>query len=134
MSTKLTNREKWALSKLLDFDVARYLMANSCQRLDGAERAQRHLAISKTLCEFVLSNHKFKTLDELEMAVLETQMEVHNLMAQLLTDRMDEKIGFPVNTPLYGSDYDELKVKFMQELFNHFDDYETVVMNKLKTK
>ena len=134
MSTKLTNREKWALSKLLDFDVARYLMANSCQRLDGAERAQRHLAISKTLCEFVLSNHKFKTLDELEMAVLETQMEVHNLMAQLLTDRMDEKIGFPVNTPLCGSDYDELKVKFMQELFNHFDDYEVVVINKLKTK
>ena len=134
MSTKLTNREKWALSKLLDFDVARYLMANSCQRLDGAERVQRHLAISKTLCEFVLSNHKFKTLDELEMAVLETQMEVHNLMAQLLTDRMDEKIGFPVNTPLCGSDYDELKVKFMQELFNHFDDYEVVVINKLKTK
>ena len=134
MSTKLTNREKWALSKLLDFDVARYLMANSCQRLDGAERAQRHLAISKTLCEFVLSNHKFKTLDELEMAVLETQMEVHNLMAQLLTDRMDEKIGFPVNTPLCGGDYDELKVKFMQELFNHFDDYEVVVINKLKTK
>ena len=41
MKTKLTKREIWALKTMLEFDIARYLMANSCQRLDGAEKAEQ---------------------------------------------------------------------------------------------
>jgi hypothetical protein len=115
--TKLTDREKWALRELLDFDIRRYLMANSIQRLDGAEKADRHIKISKTLCKFVLCD------DTDRMSI-----EVHDFLADILTDKMDEVIGFPIHTPLYGEDYDILADKFFDVIVENFDEIEKIVI------
>lgn len=114
--TKLTDREKWALRQLLDFDIRRYLMANSVQRLDGAEKADRHIKISKTLCRFVLCDNEDYMFDV-----------VHDFLADVLTDRMDEVIGFPIHTPLYGDAYDSLADKFFEVVVNYFDEIEKII-------
>lgn len=124
MKTIITNREKWALRELLEFDINRYLMANSAQRLDGSEKAKRHINISKTLCNFVLAGDKYSW---------DAVLSVHDYLADILTDRMDEAIGFPIHIPLYGDAYDPLADKFFEVIINHFEEIEKLVVENKST-
>lgn len=114
----VTKREKFLLWKLMNFDIHRYLMSNSCQRLDGAEKADRHIKISKLLVEYI-------TIDEHKVDDL--WKPVHDYLADILTDRMDEIIGFPIDKPLYGDDYDLLAEKFFSVIIKHMTEIEQVV-------
>ena len=107
----MTTKERFLLKKLLSFDVSRYLMANSCQRLDGVEKAERHIKIATTIYEYI----KCKMLLDGNFAEM---MIIHDFIGEKLTDRMDEVIGFPINEELYGSDYDELHRKFIRTIFS----------------
>ena len=85
------------------FMVARYLMANSEGRLDGAEKAQRHIE----LCEFYAAlAFGWSDPDSVQGSVdgaIELFQKIHYETAEKLTDRMDEVIGFPVTgRPNYG--------------------------------
>jgi hypothetical protein len=124
---ELTKREKWALGYILEFDIARYLMANSCQRLDGDEKADRHIRMSKKICWFIFAE-KYG-IDRKSFA--KAYVAMHDFLADILTDRMDEVIGFPINTPLYGSDYNDLKDKFLQVIIDKFKEIEDVAINCL---
>lgn len=94
------------LSEALDFPVHRYLLANTYGREDPCERAERHLEISRILVGFILCRKCHEFLDH------EKVKRVHDYLAELLTDRMDEVIDFPVfSRPL---DYDELVDKFIK--------------------
>jgi hypothetical protein len=114
----ITNREKYLLWKALTFDINRYLMANSCQRLDGYEKAERHINISKIMAEFILMRSNLE-VNELDI--------VHDYLAEILTNRMDEVIGFPINTPLYGNDYDPLARKFFEIIINNMQNIENLI-------
>ncbi len=123
---KLTNREIWILHKLLDFDITRYLMANSCQRIDAEEKADLHIRMSKTLCAFVMS---MKTVDAEEIYDAESNSwkHVHDFLSDILTGRLDEAIDFPLTTPLYGSDYNPFHVRFFQTIVDNMDKIEEIV-------
>ena len=114
----ITEREKFLLRKEMDFHIHRYLMANSCQRLDGAEKADRHIKISKLLVEYITTDAQ---------KVYDLWKPVHDYLADILTDRMDEVIGFPINKPLYGDDYDLLAEKFFSVIIEHMPKIEQVV-------
>ena len=114
----VTVREKFLLWKLMNFDINRYLMANSCQRFDGSEKADRHIIISKLLVEYITTN---------EDSVHICWKPVHDYLADILTDRMDEVIGFPIDKPLYGDDYDLLAEKFFSVIIKHMTEIEQVV-------
>jgi len=136
---KLTDREKWALRSLMRFDIVRYLLANTHGRLDGGERAERHINISKWLCRFILCKGD-ENYDPSE--VLDSWKVVHDFLAIILTDNMDVAIGFPVfERP---DDYDGLADKFANVIFEHMEEIEILVkaaiaddwdtINKIKRK
>ena len=118
----ITEREKFLLWKLMNFDINRYLMANSYQRLDGAEKANRHIKISKLLVEYITTD---------EHKVYDLWKPVHDYLADILTDRMDDVIGFPIDKPLYGSDYDLLAEKFFSVIIDHLVEIEQLVNSAL---
>ena len=129
MKTKLTKREIWALKTMLEFDIARYLMANSCQRLDGAEKAEHHIAMSKVISKFIFAEgSKYEDTFRVNCAT----MAVHDYLAEILTDRMDEVIGFPINTPLYGDMYTPLQERFFNVIIDNFDEIEKVAKEAVK--
>lgn len=125
---KLTKRETWLLKDMLSFDITRYLMANSCQRLDSGEKADRHISMSKILCRFILAG-VVKMPNEIEIGTTGAWNEVHDYLADILTDRMDEVIGFPIYKELYGSDYDIFEERFFQTIIDHIDEIEKIVIN-----
>lgn len=124
---KLTKREIWALHTLLDFYIARYLMANTKGREDGIEKSEQHWKISNILAEFVLAtsaNAKTRT----------ASISIHNYLANILTDRMDEVIFFPLDKPLYGTEYDQFKEAFFDVLVKHMADIERVAKETIFAK
>ena len=120
----ITDREKFLLRKEMDFHINRYLMANSCQRLDGGEKADHHIAISKILVGFI-------TCDEVKQERSPIWKDVHDYLADILTDRMDEVIGFPIHTPLYGDMYTPLADKFFSVIIKHLVEIEQLVNSAL---
>jgi len=117
----MTKKEKFLLSKLLSFDVDRYLMANSCQRLNGFEKAERHINIATIIHEYIKCK-TFQVEDNNEMMI------IHNFLGENLTDKMDKVIGFPINTPLYGTDYDDLNRKFIKTIFQLMPEIEKLLI------
>lgn len=111
---KLTKREVWALHKLIDFDIARYLMANTHGREDGAEKADRHIKISEILAGFLFADGDWHKTNA-------ATMKVHDYLADILTDRMDEVINFPIDRPIYGSDYNQYRDAFFKVLVDNID-------------
>ncbi len=111
---KLTKRELWALRTMLDFDIARYLMSVTFGRKEGAERADLHIAISKVLAEFIfLGDYRKVTI---------ATMPIHDFLAHILTDRLDEVIDFPIDRTLYGNEYDVYKDRFFQTIIGNMND------------
>lgn len=55
-------------------------------------------------------------------------MEVHDYLAEILTDRMDEVIGFPIHEKIY--DYDEYVQRFFDVIVQHIGDIERIIHAK----
>ena len=83
------------------FYICRYLIANTDGRLDGAEKAEKHIL----LCEYYLEAFAIEKYSDDWMELFE---QIHD-NTQELTDKMDEKIGFPIKG---RPDYDSLEPKF----------------------
>ena len=111
----------------MDFHIHRYLMANSCQRLNGDEKADHHIAISKILVGFI-------TCDESKEKCYPIWKNVHDYLADILTDRMDEVIGFPIHTPLCGDAYNPLVEKFFNVIVNHIHGIEQIINRELTSE
>lgn len=90
--------------------IHRYLIVNSDGRLDGAEKAMRHME----LCQFYVAvvRQLDNALDARRGAGEADYQKVHTA-TQALTDNLDEVIGFPLKG---RPDYDELAPLF----FEHF--------------
>lgn len=116
----VTRREKTLLWKLLEFDIYRYLMANSCHRLDGNEKAQRHINISKTIVGYITGDVENEDNEDF-------WLPIHDYLADILTNKMDVVIGFPINKPIYGNEYDEYAEKFFDVIIENMDDIANVI-------
>lgn len=124
----ISEREKELLWKRLSFDIHRYLMANTFGREDGYEKAEKHIKISKEIAAFLL----ILPIDDIDIEV-EIWMFVHDYLADILTNKMDEVIGFPIDKPLYGNDYNILAKKFFDVIIENLGNIE-VLLNKLGAK
>lgn len=90
------------------FAIARYLMANSEGRLDGFEKAQRHIE----LCKFYVAVARgCSDPDEAAIEYTEDLEKVHEA-TQELTGYLDERIGFPITG---RPDYDKLIPLFFEQ-------------------
>lgn len=116
---KITNRERFMLFQALNFPIHRYLLANTHGREDGNEKAQRHMEISGILVGFI----RCQEYDEIRH--FHIMKEVHDYLAEILTDNMDKVIGFPVFKRPHN--YNELTQKFFDVIINHLDKIEEIV-------
>lgn len=94
----------------LDHTINRYLMSNAHGRLDGAEKAQRHIQ----LCTFYVA--AVRGVDDLDMVRRGLESHEDDFQAvheatQALTDHLDEVIGFPLDD---RPDYDALVPLFFE--------------------
>ena len=87
----------------LNFAIHRYLMSNASGRMDGHEKAQRHIE----LCTFYVA--AVRGVDDLDMVrrgldCHEDDYQAVHDATQALTDHLDEVIGFPLEgRPDYGA-------------------------------
>jgi hypothetical protein len=91
--------------------VIRYLMANTEGRLDGVEKATRHME----MCQFYVCAYAGGINPE-SVSVNDGMYQSIHKSTQTMTDRMDESIGFPLSA--IRPDYDRLSELF----FNQFHD------------
>jgi hypothetical protein len=126
METTLTHEQRYALKKALDFDITRYLKVNSINSINGSERSDRHVNISKTICCFIFN---VKLNDKYNHMVTGSWLAVHDHLANILTDRMDEVIGFPVFEPLY--DVDTYKERFFDVIINNMSEIKEVAIKSV---
>lgn len=128
MNTTLSKEEILSLKNALDFDISRYLIVNSINRIDGSERADRHMNISKTICCFIFN---VKSEEKHNHLISLSWVDVHDYLADILTDRMDEKIGFPVFQPLY--DVDTYKERFFHVIINNIENIKNVAKKSIES-
>lgn len=99
-----------ALWLLMQFDITRYLMANTSGRLSGGEKAEKHLSLCETYCKVKLASRRMSIHDSFRDRSL--LMFIHD-WSQSLTSYLDSAIGFPVDDP--HPDYDKLSPKFFDK-------------------
>ena len=92
----------WLLSQ---FDIHRYLMANTAGRLSGAEKAERH----RDICSKFIALAKRIEVDDVLKHHHELHRKIHD-HSQALTNHLDREIGFPVGDKF--PDYDRLAKRF----------------------
>lgn len=102
----MSDREilKRAMREVIGFAAARYLISNMAGRENGAEKAQRHLEMSKAFVTVWMGD-----------AILHYRLvqEVHDRTASELTNHLPEAIGFD-----RGSAYNEETLqKFIDRFF-----------------
>jgi len=128
----LTKREVWMLHYLLDFYICRYMMCNSKGREDGGEKASNHIEISQRLAMFFLCEGAPRN-EETENVVKAT-MPVHDYLAHIITDRMDEVIDYPIDRPLNSDEFDFYGNKFFEVILEHAREIKEIVMEKKRKK
>lgn len=125
---KFTKREIFLLRESLEFDIHRYLLANDFNCLDGIEKANRHIDISKKIYQFLFLVH-FK-YDRYEPYWKQIKV-IHDYLAEILTDRMDEVIGFPINETCIVQ-IEELTEKFFQIVVQNLENIKKEVEGSKK--
>lgn len=112
---RITKREKVLLYMMLEFKIHRYLLANTYGRLDGNEKAEQHLEISSILFSYIFEEQYN------ERKHWKTMMRIHNFLAEILTDRLDEVIGFPIDKLSCEIDYDDYGKRFFNVIIANMD-------------
>jgi hypothetical protein len=108
---KLNKREEFLLWKLLEFAIHRYLL--TLVRHCGAERAERHIEMSKTIWEA-------QNCRKADPAKFREWMEIHDTMADKLTDDLYKHIGLDLDLEDNEHDWDILTDKFFKKLLEIF--------------
>lgn len=109
-----SDREKFLLRRSLELPSFHYLRACTHYAGDGHVKAENHLSMAETLTEFL-------TLRPFENELADIQRLIHD-ETQLLTDYLDERIGLPLETPLYGNEWDEYVDKFITAIIEMLPD------------
>jgi hypothetical protein len=101
---KASKRETVLLWLLLEFLIHRYLLS---LKRSGAERAERHIEISRILCQY-----KFATSEVTHDQV----MEMHDLIAEKLTDHLDRTIKLNLSQDQAEWNFDLLSSRMFDAL------------------
>lgn len=120
---RLSKREKFMLFQALEWEIHRYLMANTYGREDGCERAERHMNISAIILSFITVKKYHEIHDFPKMKV------IHDYLAEILTDKMDEVIDFPIKREIH--DYDEYIWRFFNVIIEHINEMEKLIKEKI---
>lgn len=125
---KLNKREKNLFWNVLHFHIYRYLRSVEFESDCGSERADHHWYISEFISWYLKGKggeYFFRGIKEHEIEII----RVHTWLADNLTDRLDEKIGFPIYKPMTNSS--EFIKRFFDYIMNHINDiYEYAILDK----
>ena len=99
--------------ELLMLPVYRYLHANEFEKWDGHEKADQHIKISTKILEFLGIDEG----DYIDQATI-----IHDYLRDVLTDRMDEVIGFPTERSIDTSERNALISKFVDVVWDNLDE------------
>ena len=119
---KVTKREKVLLYILLEFDIHRYLLANTHKRQDPVEKADRHMEISGIIFSYIFAREYNELKD------WQVMMQIHNYLAEILTNRLDEVIGFPIDKESCEIDYHEFGKRFFNVIVENMDNIKTYLI------
>jgi transcription termination factor NusB len=106
------------------------MMCNAKGRKDGSEKADIHIALSTALCNFILCEGTPR--DEDTYNVMECRMKVHDYLADILTDRMDEVIGYPYDKQMYWEDFYYYAQKFFTVIIDHISEINDLIKKTLE--
>ena len=124
---KVSKREKHLLWIILNFDIHRYILANSFERNDGAEKADRHIKISKMICHYIMSDGGLYTIRNIEDEYPVGWQDIHDYLADILTDRLDETIGMVLSRRMTHDEQDDCVRKFFDVIIDHMSDMEKII-------
>ncbi len=113
--------QRHALWLLTEDTIHQYLMSNAKGRWDGAQKAQAHI----TLCCFFIAVERRCRVEDVRVQHEATYQAVHRA-TQMLTDNLDEEIGFPLEE---APDYDRLAPLF----FDRFEVLATQALRRLSS-
>lgn len=123
----MTKREKHLLWMILNKTIGRYILVNMPGYGSG-ERADLHLYISKILCHYILMDGGLWTIRGLEDEYPKGTFDVHDWIANNITDRMDETIGFVVDRQMTHEEQSICTRKFFELLCANIDEIAKVVI------
>ena len=123
---KVNKREKVLLYILLEFDILRYLLSNTYKRHDPVEKADRHMKISSVIFSYIFAREYNEYRD------WQIMMIIHDYLAEILTNRLDEVIGFPIDKKSCEIDYHEFGKRFFNVIIENMDKIKNEIKNKAK--
>jgi hypothetical protein len=123
---KLSKREIWMLHYLLDFECIRYMMCNAKDRADAYEKADVHIRISQNLAMFI--HCEGTPRHEETENIIKCTMDIHDYLADILTDKMDVVIGFPIDKVMYGDEFEYYAEKFFDVILNHMKEIKQIAL------
>lgn len=127
----MTKREKHLLWIMLNFSISRYILINMPSR-SSTERSDLHFYISKILCHYITSDGGIWTIRNLSDEYPRGVFEVHSWIAEHITDRMNESIGFIIDRDMTHDEQHECVVKFFNLLCDNIDEIENVINNSTR--
>ena len=105
----------------LRFIIARYLMANTFGRLDGAEQAQRHIEMCEFYTAIAFNTSGTDGVRNRFDGAEEFFSKLHDTSQDKLTDHLDTVIGFPLDKQ---PDYNKMELLF-------FDIFHGIAVDKI---
>ena len=118
----MTKREKVLLYILLEFAIHRYLLANTHKRHDPVEKAEEHMKIASIIFSYIFAREYNELKD------WQVMMQIHDYLAEILTDRLDEVIGFPIDKESCEIDYHEFGKRFFNVIVENMDNIKTYLI------
>jgi hypothetical protein len=124
---RITKREKVLLYILLEFDIHRYLLANTYNRHDPVEKAEEHMKIASIIFSYIFAREYNEHKD------WQIMMIIHDCLAEILTNRLDEVIGFPIDKESCEIDYHEFGKRFFNVIIKNIDKIKERIEEEKKT-
>lgn len=122
----MTKREKHLLWMILHRSMSRYILVNMPGR-EYEERADLHIFISKVLCHYILMDGGIWTFIGLDDEYPKGLWEVHDWIAEHITDRMDEAIGFIIGREMTHEEQKQCTKKFFGLLCDSINEIAKVI-------
>lgn len=123
----MTEREKHLLWMILNKAISRYILINM-PGCGCGERADLHIYMSKILCHYVLMDGGLWTIRGLDDEYPKGWKEVHDWIANHITDKMDETIGFVIDRQMTHKEQSICIRKFFELLCANIDEIVKVVI------
>lgn len=117
---------------ILEHDLFRYILINTPMSINASERADIHMRISKILCHYILADGGVWTIRNLDDEYPQGWREVHDWIANNITDKMDETIGFVLDRIMTHGEMNKCKHRLFDLLIDNMDELSLLVHNSTR--